>query len=206
MKNKALVVCCESEIDITKFSDTHYLVGVERGCLDIIKKKRKIDLAVSDFDSVTKDELKLIESNSSKLIKLDCEKDNIDGIEAMDFTTEILGVSDITAIIKPTKRIDFNLSVIELINKYNVKIINDFSILFKLKKGITELNYLQYESFTYVSLFPLEKTNITIKNMKYNVENLIIDKLSTRAYSNEMLYNVNPILEIDNDLIIIFTK
>ncbi|SYV95467.1 Thiamine pyrophosphokinase, partial [Mycoplasma putrefaciens] len=64
---KALIVTAETNINLEIFNDNdNFIIGVERGCLDLIKKKIKIDLAIGDFDKVDLSELELIKQTAKK--------------------------------------------------------------------------------------------------------------------------------------------
>ncbi|AKX33849.1 thiamine pyrophosphokinase [Spiroplasma litorale] len=206
LKNKALIVCCENDLNLKVFEKSHYIVGVERGCLDLIHKSILIDDAISDFDSVTKKEIQHIRDNVKNFVKLNEEKDFLDGVAAIQHVINKYNINDISIVLKPTKRMDFNLSIIELVEYYNVKIINDFSLAFKLKKGRNVLEYFRYDSFKYVSLFPLKNSIITIKNMKYCVEEMLFEKHKTVGFSNELINQLNPEIITNEEVIIIFTK
>lgn len=63
-------------------------IGVDAGCLELIKHGYKIDYAVGDFDSVTEDEFQLIKEHSSDLIKHPAQKDDTDMELAIEVAIE----------------------------------------------------------------------------------------------------------------------
>ncbi|QHX36919.1 thiamine diphosphokinase [Spiroplasma sp. BIUS-1] len=205
MKDKALIVISETNINLKPFEKSHFIMGIERGCLSLIEKNIRIDLAMSDFDQVTNQELESIKVNANEFIKLDSEKDFLDGIAAIKYLKEN-GYKDITMVVKPSKRYDMNLTIIEYVFKHELKIINDDSIIFKIKKGINCLEFNNYQDYTYVSLFSLEDNVITIKGMKYEVEKANLEALNSFAYSNEFIPYVNGEIEVEKEAMIIMTK
>ena len=62
-------------------NDFDFLIGVDRGALIAYQNNIYVNLAIGDFDSVTKDELILIQEKS-KVIKLNPIKDLTDTAEA----------------------------------------------------------------------------------------------------------------------------
>ncbi|AGR42389.1 thiamine diphosphokinase [Spiroplasma diminutum] len=205
MKDKALIVVSKTNINLKTFENTHLMVGVERGCLDLIEKEIKIDLAISDFDQVISEELELIKENSKEFIHFNSEKDFLDGIATINHLNS-LGYNDLTMIVKPSKRYDMNLTIIEYVFKYNLKIVNDDSIIFKLKKGENKLDFDKYQDFTYVSLFSLKDNQITIKDMKYEVNEVKLDAYNSFAYSNQFKPYINGIINLKEEAMIIITK
>ncbi|QBQ08016.1 thiamine pyrophosphokinase [Spiroplasma gladiatoris] len=205
MKTKFLIIACENNINLTYYSKTHWLIGVERGCLDIINKGFKVDIAISDFDHVLNEELELIKNNSEDFIQLNNEKDYLDGKEAIQKAYE-LGATEILMLVKPTKRVDMNLSLIEFCTKERVKVFNESSFMFCLQKGENKIEFEKYQDYTYITLFPIHQTSITIKGLKYEVEDLMLLPYSTRAYSNCFLNNQDAIIKTDKSILIIFNK
>jgi len=66
----------------------NFVVGVERGCLNLIKNGMQSDVSVGDFDSVDDDEQCLIQSNAEKFIKLDTSKKMTDTAYAYDLVKD----------------------------------------------------------------------------------------------------------------------
>lgn len=64
--------------DHVKTNETVYYIGVDAGCLQLIKKGYELDYAVGDFDSVTKEEFKRIKDHSNHVIKHPAQKDDTD--------------------------------------------------------------------------------------------------------------------------------
>ncbi|WP_156007524.1 thiamine diphosphokinase [Spiroplasma tabanidicola] len=205
MKTKFLIVTCENDLNLSYYYDSFWLIGVERGCLDIISKGYKIDFAISDFDHVFDEELDLIKQNSNEFIKLNNEKDFLDGKEAIQKAYE-LGATEVLMIAKPTKRLDMNFSLIDFCSKDRVKVFNENSIMFCLQKGKNIIEFDKYQDYTYITFFPVHQTTITIKNLKYEVSDLMLLPYSTRAYSNCFVDHQDGIIKTDKAIIVIFNK
>ncbi|WP_342258891.1 thiamine diphosphokinase [Spiroplasma endosymbiont of Dioctria linearis] len=205
MKDKALIVISETNINLKNFEKTHLIIGIERGCLDLIKKDINIDIAMSDFDQVTQEELEIIKSKAKKVITFNPEKDYLDGIAAIHYLHD-KNIKDITMIVNPTKRYDMNLTIIDYVFNHNLKIFNEKSVIFKLNSGENVIDFNKYQDFTYISLFSLKDNEITIKGMKYEVKNIELKAFNSLAYSNQFLPYVDPKIAIKDEVMIIMTK
>lgn len=204
MKDKFLIVTCETKIDFKEYDETYFIIGVERGCLDLIKKNICIDLAVSDFDQINAEELKLIQSYAKEIEILKFEKDLLDGTVALE-TAYKLGAKEIVFIAKPTARIDMNLSIIELCCKYRAVLLNDNSLAYCLTVGKNKIDYQQFLNYKFITLFPITPTIVSISGLKYEVLNLKLSQFSTRAFSN-CFNKKNATITTDQPIMIIFNK
>lgn len=63
-------------------------IGVDAGCLQLIKHGYEIDYAVGDFDSVTEEEFQLIQEHSKTVIQHPAQKDDTDMELAIDVAIE----------------------------------------------------------------------------------------------------------------------
>lgn len=203
---KAIIVAAETKLNYDLFNQKDYFfIGVERGALDLIQKKIPMTLAIGDFDKVTKEEKKLITKHVSNVVDFPKEKDYLDGELAVKKAQE-LNASQIFFVANPTKRYDKNLSIIDLVLKYNIIFFNEDSIIFLLKKGHNVLDFGQYQDKNYISFFARKLTNLSIKNMKYDVENLKLDVYENTCISNSFLPNLNAEIITDQELICILSK
>jgi len=78
MENKkvVLIVATPSQLNFDRYnSEQFFIIGVERGCLDLIEKKIRLDLAISDFDQVLPEELVLIKNYALQFTQLNLDKD-----------------------------------------------------------------------------------------------------------------------------------
>ncbi|MEX2784870.1 thiamine diphosphokinase [Streptococcus sp. H49] len=65
--------------DLTCFTgDFDYLAGADRACLTMLEQGLPLDLAVGDFDSVTAEELAVIQQSAQELVSAAAEKDDTD--------------------------------------------------------------------------------------------------------------------------------
>lgn len=207
MIKNIIIVTSKSNIDLNVFNnDQNFIIGVERGCLDLIEKNIKIDLAISDFDHVLEEEFELINAKAKILKKLSSEKDFLDGEMAIIEAKQISSTANILFISNPTKRNDMNLSVINLVFKYGIKMMNDDSIIFKIEPGINELEFSNFQVYTYISFFSKDKTNLTLQNLKYECKDLLLKPWENTCISNALLMNQNPLITNDKEIVCIATK
>jgi len=205
MENKiGLIVTTQTQIDLKYFEqEKFFIVGVERGCLDLMNKKVRIDLAISDFDQVSQEELAAIKSYATKVEVLKTDKNEIDGFAAIKYLAN-LGITKTKFIAKATKRYDMNLSIIDLINQFDVEIFNEETIIKKIPAGKSEI---KYEPSRFVSFYTLVDNNqITLKNLKFETNQLEAKLFSTRFVSNEFLLNENAIIETKYPVMMIIVK
>jgi thiamine pyrophosphokinase len=86
MSNNFLIVTCEDHVNYQYFAKFKK-VGVERGCIDIINHNEVLDYAISDFDNVLDEEIDVIKDKAISFQQLSCDKDFLDGEEAIKIGT-----------------------------------------------------------------------------------------------------------------------
>ncbi|WFQ95333.1 thiamine diphosphokinase [Mycoplasma feriruminatoris] len=202
-----VIVTAKTNLNLEAFNnEQNYIIGVERGCLDLINRNIKIDYAIGDFDKVTEQELELIKSKVKNIEIWSSEKDYFDGELAILQGRKVSKDAQIIFIANATKRYDKNYSIFHFIFKYNLKFINDDSILFLFDKGTNVLKFDDYQDYTYVSFISKDNTNITIKGLKYECENLSLSSYSNSCLSNAFIPYQNGIITSNNPIICILTK
>jgi len=185
---------------------SYYKIGVDAGALNAVKSGLTLDLAIADFDSVSLDDFKLIETYSKKVIKLNPIKDKSDTEEAFDIA---LGMSNDITIFGGIQgnRIEHFLSILSLFNKnQNLKIIDNNSLIFVKDKSF-EFKKNDYSLYKFVSIFSLDDDlNISLSGFKYNLNkyNLKRDNVSL-TISNEMVLD-DLFVDINKKTLFIFSK
>ncbi len=200
---KIALVLFDIDLSLINLSD-YYLIGVDKGALNLVKNNYKVDLAIGDFDSVSKKEFNLIKGNSKELIVLNPIKDKTDTEEALDYALK--KSSDITifgGIIG--KRIEHFLSNLTLFYKFNdLKIVDNNSLI--LYKDKISLNKEDYKEYKYVSFFTLTNTTLTLKGFKYNLDNFALSlENCSLTTSNEILSDIASVIS-SNKVLIVFSK
>ncbi len=193
------------DIDLSNIDlSSYYLIGVDRGALNLINYNYKCDLAIGDFDSVNVEELKLIKDNSKEIIILNPIKDKTDTEEALD--KALNKSSDITIFggIKGN-RIEHFLSNLTLFNKFNdLKIIDNNSLI--IYKDNIILNKEDYKDYKYVSFFTFKSTTLTLKGFKYNLDKFCLSLSNCSLTTSNELKDEKAIVDSCEKLLIIFSK
>lgn len=198
---KVLIVCSETNLDLNQYQD-YYKIGVERGCLDLIKTFNQIDLVCCDQDSLQDDELALITSKAKAVLEISQVKDYIDGEIAIQEALK-LNPSEII-LIAQGDRFDMQLSCLNFIYRYNVIFINDHTYAYLLQSGMNEV--VRKPEYRYFSLFVLQTAAVTITNLKYNVDNLTLADLSANAISNEFVSSTGNVNVLLGQVVAIYSK
>ncbi|WP_027063085.1 thiamine diphosphokinase [Mesoplasma seiffertii] len=206
MTKNVLIVTAKTKINYDMFNNhENIIIGVERGCLDLIERNYKIDYAVGDFDKVSKEELELIKSKVTQIEILNTEKDYFDGevaiMKALEYSPQ-----KIIFVANPTKRYDKNFSIFSLIFKYNIHFMNEDTNIFLIKKGAHTLKYDDYQEKTYISFFSRVPTLITIEGLKYETKQLLLNQYDITCASNAFIPNQDGHITVDEDVICIMTK
>lgn len=192
MNEKILIVCSKSHIDLAREYKDYYTIGVERGCLDLIKAGLPINYAVGDFDSVSEEEYKEIEAYSDELVRFPAAKDLIDGEIAVQYAVsrkpqEVVFIAD-------GSRIDMTIAAVGLVAEYDVILRNDDNYCYLLKEGN---NFVPYkEGYKYISFLSFDKSLVNIRGFLYNAENLAVTWKSVNATSNEFVDKVGGNVEV----------
>lgn len=205
LKNKALIVASEVALDLHHYLQEDYLiVGIERGALFLIKQKIPIDLAIGDFDKVNQKELNEIKRYATETILVSSQKDYLDG-ELAIVELKKRGIQKIKFIAQPTRRYDKNISICDLVWKYNITFFNEDTLIFRLNPGLNKLSYQEYKDKRYISFLSNQPSIVTINDFKYNVKNLCLMPFDNRTISNEFIPGLDGKITTDKALITILS-
>lgn len=180
--------------DLSKYDGDRVIwVGVDRGVFYLLKAGIKPAMAFGDFDSVSEEEMSLIEKEVSELKKFKPEKDETDMELALNWalteSREAISVFGATG-----GRIDHLMANVQLLLKsfdqnkeLFIEIIDTKNILFMRKPGRYTLQ--EMKEFKYVSFLPVTSavSGITLENFKYPLKDCHIPMGSTLCISNELI-------------------
>lgn len=205
LKNKAIIVASEVAIDLHRYFQEGYLiVGIERGALFLIKQKIPIDLAIGDFDKVSQKELTEIKHYASETILVSPEKDYLDG-ELAILELRKRGIQKIKFIAQPTRRYDKNISICDLVWKYDIIFFNEDTLIFRLNQGLNKLSYQKYKEKKYISFLANQPSIVTINDFKYNIKNFCLMPFDNRTISNEFVPELDGKISTNKALIAILS-
>lgn len=172
------------------------IIGVDQGAYIIASQGRMMDLAIGDFDSVTKEEFELIQSKSNKVIVLPKEKNMTDSEAALAYTHGFDSVW-MTGVIGG--RIDHELINFKLMQQdHRLVLLDEHQRVFIAKETVE----LQKESYTYVSLFPLVQSLISFEGVAYPLQNVLVSPDDLYLISNEIV-NQKALLQITSGIVMI---
>ncbi|MGX7070772.1 thiamine diphosphokinase [Gemella bergeri] len=184
--------------------------GVDGGAKYLVNKGIKLLIGCGDFDSVNDDERLRIENNSKYYYKKNNEIETdadfaLRKIHSICKNIKIINIYGATG-----KRLDHFFGNILLLNseKYSktvMNIVDDNNIIMVAKAG--KNIFLPKKEYKYFSIVPLyEHTIMTIKNAKYEAENLELTLTRPNATSNEFFDNKKIELEVDKNCLVIYAK
>lgn len=194
MKRKCLIVTHHA-VDLTSYqTDIYDFIGVESGCLLLIKKKLHIKCAIGDFDSVTPSERDLILNYAASYQLFDTDKDFFDGELAIKWALE-KGYHDIL-FLSYSRHLEMDLVILYLVARYNIQFKNQNTFVKSLTTGV---NYVKpNSSFRYISFVALSNATIKINGFRWNKNHLVLTPLSPEASHNEFVLDQSGQITVDH--------
>ena len=184
--------------------------GVDRGALYLLDNGVNPILSCGDFDSITLEQRREVEEKS-KYFKVKSSEDLTDAEFALEHILELFEEVEVIDIYGATgRRLDHFFGNILLLNnkKYHhikIRIIDDNNIITVAKKGLNIFENI--EGYKYFSIVPIyEDTLMTIKNSKYEVNDLMLTLNRPNATSNEFKSKEDIRLEVNNIVLVMYSK
>lgn len=176
--------------NLQEFPEVKYWIGVDRGAYVLAEKKKQMDLAIGDFDSVTADEGKRLEQYTKKLAIYPSEKNETDLELALE-KAFAMQVDTIYLFGVTGGRMDHTMVNIQLLlqikaHKMKGVIIDKWNRLELLEAGSHRLE--KNAAYPYVSFVPLTESvqQLTLEGFLYSLENYQLSWGSSRCISNEI--------------------
>ena len=193
-----------------EFSSFNLWCGVDKGALYLLNNGVNPILSCGDFDSITLDQRREVEEKS-KYFKLKGSEDLTDAEFALEHILQLFEEVEVIDIYGATgRRLDHFFGNMLLLNnkKYHhikIRIIDGNNTITVAKKGLNIFERI--EGYKYFSIVPIyEDTLMTIKNSKYEVENLVLTLNRPNATSNEFKNNEEIKLEVSNNVLVMYSK
>ena len=184
--------------------------GVDKGALYLLNNGVNPILSCGDFDSITLEQRREVEEKS-KYFKVKISEDLTDAEFALEHILELFEDVEVIDIYGATgRRLDHFFGNILLLNnkKYHhikIRIIDENNIITVAKKGLNIFENI--EGYKYFSIVPIyEDTLMTIKNSKYEVNDLMLTLNRPNATSNEFKSKEEIKLEVSNNVLVIYSK
>lgn len=192
-----VLVLGHAELQKNLIPNDSFIVGVDGGALICVKHQLIMDLAIGDFDSVSKQELTDIQTMSKKIIVLEKEKDDSDFEAALRYfeSSDRILVFGFWG-----KRLDHSYVNLQLL-KQNSKIefVDSHNYVFTLKKGSFKISKGNY---TYLSVFALEDSVISLQGVKYPLNKQFLKVVDLYTLSNEII-DEEALIVIDSGYLLI---
>lgn len=159
--------------------EDYYIIAVDGAVESLSKQGIQYQLAIGDFDSL-KDESLL----SGNVVRLNPIKDDSDTAKALEMAFE---KSDDVILIGGTEgaRKDHFIANLMMLLKYPSLVIMDAYNYISLKT--TGLYSLEKKGYDYLSVFAIENSIITLKNVKYPLSNFELNRFDPLGLSNEII-------------------
>ncbi|MEH7122908.1 thiamine diphosphokinase [Bacillus sp. JJ1773] len=187
-------------------------VGVDRGVLPLLSFEIHPSIAFGDFDSVSDEEMAMIEEHIADLKRYLPEKDETDMELALNWAIkqkpELIRIFGATG-----GRLDHFLANIQLLVKpllqdedTQIEIIDQSNIIYIKGPGNHEIR--RNLQFKYVSFIPLtmEITGLTLKGFKYPLKDQHIPMGSTLCISNELINDIGNFLFSKGIIMVVRSK
>lgn len=193
--------------DTYHLNPSDYFIGIDGGCLELIKRNIKPDVSIGDFDST--EDLRMIKEKSYDTLFFPKRKDETDLELALQFLDTLKGSDNLEIDIYDATgaRLDHeynNFILMSKYNKYRIRIIDKNNEVVFLKTG--DEYKIKKEGCKYFSVFALKKTVVSIKNALYELENRIIEPIDTYTISNEILHDGSkPVISVKEGAIFLFS-
>ena len=185
----AIIVCGSPQLWLPE-DLIGYIVGVDRGALKLIERNIDLNVAVGDFDSVSKDERRRIEEKAKLVLELSVDKDVTDCEAAVEYVVGE-GYRQIYLYGATGARFDHQFATIGLMLKYAKRGIQVYVVDKKNKIIVKESGSyrIEMDGKKYVSFFALEGMvkNLTLGNVKYPLKSYDLAVDGSLCVSNEPL-------------------
>lgn len=167
--------------DLYEVEDNDYIIGVDHACLKCQDLGIPLDLAIGDFDSVTKEEKASIETYAKDFEFYKARKDYTDTYLAI---TRALYIEHDEIILYGGigKRLDHTLANLDLLLLGNISIQTDDTLIYVLDPG----QYTIENGFNYISFFAIEDvTKLSLSGFKYPLTYFDLKRFNPLCISNE---------------------
>lgn len=184
-----------------------YHVGIDRGAWFLLEDHQKLDLAVGDFDSVSREEFGKISEAARELVKLPAEKDQTDLEAGLDQVLSRFPDAEIMIIGALGGRLDHHLTNVYLPLNFaspeKISLKDNQNFVRYLTQGRHTIRKI--EGYPYLGIVQVgTKRSLEIKNAKYplKAEDNFADIYASNAFISETME-----LKIDQGkLIVIYSK
>ena len=192
---------CSLTKDDTKIIENGLNVGVDRGVEFLLNNELPINIAIGDFDSISEEHFKLMQEKAEEIISLNPVKDASDLDHALDYFIS-LGYQKFHIYGALNGRADHHFANIMLLGKYReaeIAFVDENNNISLLLPGVHKI---AKENFKYLSLFALKTAHLTVKGVKYPLNNYKMMRFHAIGVSNEILKETCEV-EVHDGLVLV---
>jgi len=209
MQSQISIICSGGQLGewaIPYINQEHYLIGADRGAQFLIENGFTPNIAIGDFDSVTKEQYDIIQLKSKEILSFDAiDKDYTD--TELSFLHAIeRGSTEIILLGGLGTRFDHSIGNIQLLSLALHKGIKACLIdAHNQIRLIHDSLNVQRDQYHYISLLPYSEvvTGITLEGFKYPLHNATIKKGESIGVSNELIDDDATIHILSGQLLVI---
>ncbi|WP_053219710.1 thiamine diphosphokinase [Virgibacillus senegalensis] len=180
--------------DLTDYREVDYWIGADRGAVTLVQQGIVPDLAIGDFDSVMKGEMKEIRAHSREVKTFPPEKDETD-LDLAVMEAIKLGFTSIYFFGVTGGRVDHSLANVQQLYKLRNRgihgtIIDKGNQISLALPGDHQVG--KDEVYTYISFLPFSSnvTGLSLRNFYYPLEDAKLEWGSTLCISNHLLSEI----------------
>jgi thiamine pyrophosphokinase len=174
---------------LQEIHEDDYVIGVDRAAYWLIQNGRIPNVAIGDFDSVTPNELNIIQQAVKNVLRFPAEKNETDMELAVQFAvkqkpSEVLILGGIGS------RMDHTLATMQLLNqllaaKIPHGLVNETNRIQLIGKGRLDF---KKNSYRYFSVLPYtNKITLSLSGFRYNLPKTMLTRGTTHGVSNEIV-------------------
>jgi thiamine pyrophosphokinase len=166
---------------LTLIQPQDYVIGVDRAAYWLIRQGRIPDIAIGDFDSVTKKELKLIKKFTRFVKQYPGEKNRTDMELAIRYAAS-LAPAEVFIFGATGTRLDHMLATLHLLDKHIL--IDKNNRVRLVGRGKTTI---EKASYRYISILPYTKSiTLSLTGFRYDLVRKTLKQGTTLGVSNEI--------------------
>jgi len=181
-------------------------VGVDVGTITLLMEKHPIELAVGDFDSISKEQMQLISEKVKERLVLQEEKDDTDTQAALMEVMDRFPNAYYILVGATTGRLDHLMSnfLLPLEERFRsitsqLVMIDRQNFIRFYEKGTHEIEKI--DIMKYVGIYAMTPVEgLSIQNAKYNLEKTNLSQPQVYP-SNEFLPDQNLVLSLDSGIV-----
>ncbi len=203
MRRAVIVIGINLSYELAKKEcEEAYVVAADKGALYCLENNIPMDVAVGDFDSLSLEQLKQVETSAKSIVKLNPVKDDTDTAHALSLLNDYDEIHILGGI--KGKRVEHMLANVDLlVADPRLTLIDDDSRLHCFASGQYEIAKEGYEFF---SFFALEDSLLSLSGFAYPLEHFRLHRHDPLGVSNRLLGDRGYLKLWDGKLLLVASK